>query len=338
MKNLVQQFASLLPRKFLYCDIGARGGVESHPWGKLLDIISVIGFEPDPDEYASLLSSKRQGDQLFNTALYRETCQIQLNLTNSPGNSSIYEPNPEFLYQYPDTENRFQITKKISINAVALDDLYEKGQMSDLDFVKIDVQGAELDIIHGGRRLLADNVLGMMVEVEFHPLYKNQPLFSDLDPVIRNEIGLELQDIQKTQWKRKAGVGHGPVVGQTIFGDALYFRSPKEVLRMCRERDVELQSEKILMACLMGTSYGYLDYTLTLLNDPETEKILGRDVLGILRSAVLNYAKCFRYDGIGSEYFSFFFNLFYRACQPNTGKFATSDRRFGSKKRLGIFH
>ena len=41
-----------------------------------------------------------------------------------------------------------------------------------IDFIKIDVQGAELDVFKGGKKAL-ENVLKIICEMEFVPLYES---------------------------------------------------------------------------------------------------------------------------------------------------------------------
>lgn len=58
-----------------------------------------------------------------------------------------------------------------------LDDVEE---ISNIDFLKIDIQGFELEVFKNGQQKLSDAVL-IQTEVEFLPLYKNQPLFAEVE-------------------------------------------------------------------------------------------------------------------------------------------------------------
>jgi hypothetical protein len=60
-----------------------------------------------------------------------------------------------------------------------LDGFVEYNNIGPVDFIKIDVQGAELDIFKGGKKTL-ENVLKIICEVEFVHHYENQPLFGDV--------------------------------------------------------------------------------------------------------------------------------------------------------------
>ncbi|MHB8108395.1 MAG: hypothetical protein ACYDHW_00010 [Syntrophorhabdaceae bacterium] len=61
-------------------------------------------------------------------------------------------------------------------------------------------------------------------------MYENQPLFSDVDKLMRDVFGLELQDLRKTYWKYPEGLAVGTTKGRLIFGDALYFRPPQKII------------------------------------------------------------------------------------------------------------
>jgi hypothetical protein len=55
-----------------------------------------------------------------------------------------------------------------------------------IDYLKVDTQGAELSILKGAGDLL-DSARVLEVEVEFNPIYKGQPLFSDVDTFLRDK-------------------------------------------------------------------------------------------------------------------------------------------------------
>jgi FkbM family methyltransferase len=135
-------------RNFIYCDVSARWGLEE-PWKSYRDFIDVISFEPDKKEFDELLNNKMNSDLVLPFALYKEEKQVNLNLTKLRGCSSIYEPNHSFLSKFPDIE-RFKVEEKIEVKATTLDNLYIKKELQKLDFIKLDTQGAELDILRGG--------------------------------------------------------------------------------------------------------------------------------------------------------------------------------------------
>jgi FkbM family methyltransferase len=204
-------------------DVGSMGGVEAE-WAALNEagLARVIGFEPDAREFKLL--PRRDGVTYHNCALAARGGQaMTLHVAREPGKTSLYPPNMELLRRFPRPE-RWETVSKIEIageRVRSLDEIVEG-----CDFIKLDTQGSELDILKGGEKVLA-GVLGLKVEVEFLELYKGQPLFSDVDRFIR-EAGFELVDLRRVYWKRSELLDfHGR--GQLAFGDALYVRSPESI-------------------------------------------------------------------------------------------------------------
>jgi FkbM family methyltransferase len=326
----------IIPRKLLFCDVGARGGI-ADPWKSFQDFLGLISFEPDKEEYEVLLSSKNESDQISHYALYKDKRELSLHLTKSRACSSVYLPNVRFLKEFPDA-NRFEIEKTVSVPATSLDALYREEVLRNMDFIKIDVQGAELDILQGGKKFLSDHILGVEVEVEFQAMYENQPLFSDVDYFIRNNLGLQLQDLRKTYWKYKDGIKTGASKGQLIFGDALYYRTPSAMLSWCSRFPKEESSSKIQMACLMGLAYGYLDYCLCLLGQKSIGDFLDKETISNWRNYITRYGRSFKYNGKGSERLAAVLNIIYRICQPTHEGWGSSGHHLGSKKKLGVFY
>jgi len=335
MPSIIRKIESITPRNLYYCDVGARGGIEE-PWKSFRNIIDLIGFEPDKKEYDSLMKKKGSKDMIYPYALSSRHKNVSLNLTKIRGNSSLYKPNYEFLKNYPDAE-RFKIEDTDVVEATSLDTLYSDKIFPNIDFVKIDVQGSELDILKGGERFLYENILGIQTEVLFQPLYENQPFFSDIDSFIRNSLGLQIQDIRKTYWKHPAGINIGATKGQLIFGDSLYFRSPYEIVSWCSNFHKDDASSKIHMACLMGIVYGYLDYSLCLLNQASISDFLEKDKINQWRTLILHYGKSLYYKGKGAGRLSSLFNLLYHICQPTHQGWASIGHHLGTRRKFGIF-
>jgi FkbM family methyltransferase len=272
---------------------------------------------------------------VFPYALLNEKKNVSLHLTKSPVCSSLFKPNIEFLKNYPNVE-RFDVEKVVMIEATTLDILNNEKILGQIDFIKIDVQGAELDILKGGEKYLIDNIIGIEVEVEFQSIYENQPLFADVDTYIRKNLKLELQDLRKAYWKYTEGIDSGANKGQIIFGDALYFRSPKNLLEWCSKFGKEEAIKKIHMACFMGVSYGYMDYSLCILNQPDITNYFSHEIVKEWKSLINDYQKSLRYTGKGSGRLFTLGNLLSHFVYPMHGKWASGENHLGSRKKFGI--
>ena len=95
-----------------------------------------------------------------------------------------FEPQPDALALF----NLFPIwgtvKQQIPVTTRKLDDI---AQIAHLDFLKMDFQGAEREVLAHGRAKLADAVV-IQTEVSFVPMYQGQPVFGEIDLALR-ELG-----------------------------------------------------------------------------------------------------------------------------------------------------
>lgn len=137
----------------------------------------VIAFELNKEQCNKLNNSAKPGIEYFPIALGRKNETRLLFETEHPMCTSLYYPNTELLKRY----NALEVSMPKSVTSICtsgLDDFAREYKLSP-DFIKIDIQGAELDVFKGGEMTL-QNVVGIVSEVEFIPLYLNQPLFGDV--------------------------------------------------------------------------------------------------------------------------------------------------------------
>ena len=117
-----------------------------------------------------------------------------------------------------------QVVKKEEISTKRLDDIVD--ELGEVDFVKLDVQGGELDVIKGGQASLSQ-ALVVQTEVEFVPLYKNQPLFAEIDQAMR-QLGFEFHRFLGMSGRtlKPLVITANPFqpVSQHLWSDAVYVR------------------------------------------------------------------------------------------------------------------
>jgi len=108
-----------------------------------------------------------------------------LNVTHYPGCNSMFEPDPSVIDKFASINtspgSNFELKKTETVETVQLDQVFPKIKC---DYIKIDVQGSELNILNHGEKILKD-VFVIESEVEFLPIYKKQPLFGDLQIFMR---------------------------------------------------------------------------------------------------------------------------------------------------------
>ena len=245
-------------------DIGASGGIDQRWYSNGFEVNAIL-FEPDPDAFEQLIKKKRKNDVILDSALSDKEKETVLNICKFQQNSSIYEPNMDILKLY-ENPGRYEIKKRITMKAFPLNDVLKKNSISEIDFMKIDTQGSELEILRGGIDYL-DRIIGLEVESEFIEIYKNQPLFPEVDKFIQSN-GFELIDMRRTFWKRNIG-SYGVNKGQLIYADQLYMRTPESVLNI-----KGISSSKVIKAIKVYLTYGYQDLSIELLNHSNNQGII----------------------------------------------------------------
>jgi FkbM family methyltransferase len=246
------------------------------PTGPSLVLIDVgariIGFEPD--RRAAETMKQAPGFRVLNVGLYSHAGKIRLYLTRKQECSSVFPPNRALLDRFPEAE-RLDVVGTEEIDVDTLDRQLIEAAVDDPDFLKVDVQGAELAVLHGGRTTLEQRLLGVQAEVCFAPLYEGQPLFADVDIYLR-QLGFELFDLSCEFWKQGPRPMAGSARGQLIFADSVYLKSVEATVAMVGRLPEHERSAKVLKAAEVAALYGYEDRSIQLLEacrgllDPES--------------------------------------------------------------------
>ncbi|MFM8949052.1 MAG: FkbM family methyltransferase, partial [Acidimicrobiaceae bacterium] len=134
--------------------------------------------------------------------------------------------------------HKWTVEKVEKMSAITLDSaLASKIQP---DFLKLDTQGSELDILHGATASL-QNCLGLEVEVEFREMYQSQPLFGDLSKFLLDNDFDFVDFVAFGKWERSRPDGLRTFLGELIHADALFLRSPESAVGLAKKlNDPEL--------------------------------------------------------------------------------------------------
>jgi Methyltransferase FkbM domain len=139
------------------------------------------------------------------------------------GWTSLLEPDPASLDFFNIFRQLGRVRATETIQTRRLDDLAE---LPPVDFLKMDVQGAELMALQNGRQKLAGCVAAQL-EVSFVTLYKNQPPFGAIDLEMRAQCFIPHRFMDIKRWGiAPAVIGNDPrnVGNQPLEADIVYVR------------------------------------------------------------------------------------------------------------------
>jgi FkbM family methyltransferase len=162
-------------------DVGA-ALLESPPYQPLIDagVGRLFGFEPDPEACTRL--NKEYGEpHRFFQCFAGDGRQATFHETNWGPTGSLYAPNSRLLEKFQNLAELVTPVATHAVNTTRIDDIAE---IDDVDFLKIDVQGAELSVLQNAMRTMS-SALVVQIEVEFLELYQGQPMFADVDIFLR---------------------------------------------------------------------------------------------------------------------------------------------------------
>jgi FkbM family methyltransferase len=283
LSNLILN-SLLKDREMLMIDCGAWGGSFGE-WESIADHLIIYGFDPDVGECARLngdSKAKGQNRRYYPLVLGgKNEHGRDFYVTNQELSNSLLRPNESLIRRYRGSFNgttvgtteTVGIKKIIKVDTVTLDTWAQTYGISDMDFIKLDVQGAELEILSGGKKLL-DQSIGTLVEVWFDPIYHELPLFRDIDHFLRGQgftffsfhvynstqfVGRTTSPVSfdraKTHWEQK-------LAGQLITADALYLRDPIGTAIP----NILHTPEKLLKLACLAEMCGQIEYAFEVLS------------------------------------------------------------------------
>jgi FkbM family methyltransferase len=198
-------------------------------------------YEPDAEaleQTSGYFDGLGLSERTFPVAVDGRPGQVDIHINYDPFTSSILEPNPAYArfygrYPLPNADYPMGVAcrpvRKLRVEAVRLDQWCARSGVG-LDYVSLDTQGNELDILEGAGDLVRSDLLAMMVEAEFHPLYRDQRLFEEMLAFTRRN-GFH---ILRLMHHPPGSFFRGPLgwrgTGITVSSDILFFKDPAAIL------------------------------------------------------------------------------------------------------------
>lgn len=255
-------------------DVGSAGGIigDLNPIAFAVD---AVGFEPNPDHFADLHTTDSHwrslrylpfaiGGQKGTRTLYRPKF----------GNSSTLLPPNSAIGEVFDKRQFFDVEETTEVDVVSLDDALSQFDIRDPDYLKLDVEGAEFEILEGASEALS-RLSVIRVEVCFVEVRQGQRLGMEVGHHLEG-LGFRLMNmVGMAPWRVRGYRAHPAVSrepvrysrGQLVHADFLFMRDP----------DLFDNAQRRLRCAFLAMAHGFFDHAERLLSDPETDALLRSD-------------------------------------------------------------
>ena len=244
---------------FTCFEVGARPMTEEteEPFYRLLSLFPgsrIVAFEPDESVCETQNAADIAGVTFYPLALGGTEGPRKFYVTEHPVCSSLFPPNEELISRYNNLEMS-RLKEVTTVSTVTMDGFVANNQIGDVDFIKIDIQGAELEVFQGGVKTL-ESVLVIVSEAEFIELYVGQPLFGELCAFLSTQ-GMQIQKFLGLGGRtlKPIVVDDNPAAAsQQMWSDVLFIRKLFE--------ETPLSPEQYLKVAVLAMLYNCVDVAL----------------------------------------------------------------------------
>jgi len=219
--------------------------IGAHPYGEFHEVThqlldhfpgsEIYAFEVNKEECEKLNKICKKGMKFFPIALGEKKEIRKFYETYMPVCSSLYKPKDEFLKLYNNL-NIAYLKGTDEIETISLDEFSKSNNLGSVDFIKIDIQGAELDVFKGGKETLRKSLM-IVSEVEWVEQYIDQPLFGDVSSFLKDhDFMLHKFVANGTRSLKPVILNQNKNIGtQLLWSDALFIRNIMNVTKLSDE-------------------------------------------------------------------------------------------------------
>lgn len=216
-----------LPEPLQVLDVGAAAIAEAPVYKPLLDRGAAHLHAVDGDaRHADGLTQAYAPHVTVHPAILFDGTQRTVYLCDAAsGMTSLFKPRPEALQFFTGFARFGTVLSEAQVQTTRLDDL---PNMPCVDFIKMDVQGAELTVLRNGPQTLRECV-AIQLEVSWICLYEDQPAFGEIDTWMRAQGFVPHRIVDIKRWAIAPTVfgGNFRVPGhQLLEADVVYVRDP----------------------------------------------------------------------------------------------------------------
>ncbi|MDX2114042.1 MAG: FkbM family methyltransferase [Planctomycetota bacterium] len=209
--------ARILPPdgEHVFVDAGSNVGTMAQRMLDRFPRATVHAFEPVAETFEKLRSRFAGSRSVVpvRAALGASDGEVDIRVNGCPGTSSVLASHERAIVYHGDNLRTRRVER---VRVMSLDGWAHSAGIERVDFLKIDVQGYELEVLKGAERLLRSGVVAVYSEAQMTEIYEGAAMFSDIDLFLRGR-GFELFQVLE--------IFSGGVERRTTCCDALWVRS-----------------------------------------------------------------------------------------------------------------
>jgi len=197
-------------------DVGASEGSVTLKYLELYPSAIIHAFEPQPESFQQLNNRFSNSGNIYchNMALAEKSELKKFYKTNEEASSSLLPSVQSGSF----VDRHTIIAETYEVRSATLDDYCLDKGIEYIDILKMDVQGAELQVLKGGEKLLKENRINLIyAEVWFTEAYAGQPFYEDIALFLRN-FGYRSFGLYNMHWDTKLN-------GKNLWADAIFINS-----------------------------------------------------------------------------------------------------------------
>lgn len=173
---------------FTVMQVGGRGGADPYTkWLRLRGKVKTIGVEPESTGLAKMQATKAF-DWIVPHAFAEKDGTASLYITKARGWCSLLKPDEAAIKRVVTplcwNTRPFEVIGTETINVTTIDTL--KSKLPTIDFLQIDVQGAELAVLQGAKNTLS-GVAALELEVRMKPIYENEKTYEVINEYLESQ-------------------------------------------------------------------------------------------------------------------------------------------------------
>jgi len=207
-------------------DVGAHHGQSARYLRELFPGSTIHSFEPDPDSFQRLVSLGLADHHCTQAALSDRRGQVTFFRNGISHTNSLHRVNLESNDSIKLTEARRtggndfsrSLNQPFEVRCSTLDDYCQEAEITRVDLLKIDVQGAEASVLRGAARTL-ESTSAVVLEASFYDFYEHRTGIAELEHCL-GPAGLSLFSILE--------ISQNPMNGRTDWAELLYTQDRRE--------------------------------------------------------------------------------------------------------------